>query len=379
MGRRYLSKRRNKVSKRRNKVSKRRNKVSKRRNKVSKRGNKISKRRNKVSKRRLFKYGGSDTDASDALPIDLSDDVMDVVEQTKNYLIYFDDKLDYFTKGSMNFEPDGDWYGLSSTEQGGIYRKIINENNEIIGIPVCCNQVENPGLEHPYYIYGSNWEPQQKNTDNILWAVGVLQSEHSSIPKEMFVTLLEACKKCKEEEPNSTINLAFDWDQNLSKFEGLPVRAPNGADNYESILNLYRGLINEDHRNALMGPSVMCDFLFNGVPVDLDELNQEGSRRHIIQRVLTELWNEGVGIVIISNSFSENKLANSGPKMFMNIMFEMGIWKNNSGVNFNIDNDEIRQLCLIGNKNSYDDSWKVNKLGQMMIMNTFEQQKMIKL
>jgi hypothetical protein len=50
MGRRNISKRRNKVTKRRNKVSKRRNKVSKRRNKVSKRRNKVSKRRNKVTK-----------------------------------------------------------------------------------------------------------------------------------------------------------------------------------------------------------------------------------------------------------------------------------------------------------------------------------------
>ena len=50
MGRRNMSKRRNKVSKRRNKDTKIRNKVTKRRNKVSKRRNKVSKRRNNHKK-----------------------------------------------------------------------------------------------------------------------------------------------------------------------------------------------------------------------------------------------------------------------------------------------------------------------------------------
>ena len=269
MGIKNLSKRRSNVSKRRSNVSKRRSNVSKRRNKVTKRRSKVYNRQS-----RLFKYGGVDpsksrtappydhltlmrsvkehrdarlaakqqeqealremvayeaelaavqkelsaAEARTAVQKELSAAEARTAVQNKNYLIYFDDKLDYFTKGSMNFER-GDWYGLYSIEQNGIYRKIIDENNEIIGIPVCCNQEKSYGLEHPYYIHGSNWKPYETTSTNILWDEGYFHSEKSSIPKEMFETLLEACKKCKQAEPNSTINLAFDWDQNLSKFE----------------------------------------------------------------------------------------------------------------------------------------------------------------
>ena len=299
----------------------------------------------------------------------------------KNYVIYFDDNLDYFTRGGMTWITGGNWYGLySSQNSGGIYRKIIDENNEIIGIPVCCAHIEITNPKYPYYIAGKQWPQYKDNTDNVLRDKVY---PNSSIPPKMFETLLEACNKCKIKQPDYNINLAFDWDQCLTKFDGLPTRGYDGDINYSDVIKQYEasGGIHPEDINHLKNPSVMCDYLFNGASVDSDNINNTTSRRFIIQEVLTELWDKNVSIVIISQSFYKNKLYDSGPKMFMDIMFEMGIWKNYEGRNFNI-NDESRKLCLIGNSSHADTQrpeWKVDKLEHMLTENKFNLQRGLRL